>query len=87
MATGWALFILVTIPLARSIQRVVQGTWHRDVFGYFIVVVLGTVLGAVVYLNRSRTTTTCGYIWLAAISAIFSAYTIRLMESSLQAGW
>jgi len=76
---SWTLIILVTIPLARRIQKFVSEEWSRDLFTYFVLAtaVLGFVAAAM-FVRRHRPATRSCYAWLITIAGFFIVYTIKL---------
>lgn len=75
--------IFLTIPLARRIQQYVDTNWGRQIFGWFVIFTVSlSIVAAVVYLFRHKTTTVTRCIWLIIIAAVYIKYTIRLMAKS-----
>lgn len=80
----WSLFILLTIPLARTIQKFVAEQWGSGLFAYVVLASIAvSLIAAIYYIVRFRPALSGGrYIWLIAVAAIFTGYTIQLGKKS-----
>ena len=79
----WILFIFVTIPLARTIQKYVAQQWSRDLFTVVVASITAVAfVAALIYVRRFRKAYRSNYFWLTAIAGIFFGYTIELGKQS-----
>ncbi|MGI9301683.1 MAG: VanZ family protein [Gammaproteobacteria bacterium] len=80
------LAIFLTVPVARTIQTFVADHWGRELFSHAVIaLILVTICGAAVRLRRLATTGTVNYVWLLAVAAIFTAYTLKLRRNPEEA--
>jgi hypothetical protein len=76
---SWSLFIYVTIPLALYIQRFVAERWGKWLFVYVVLAFIAVALVvSITCVIRHRATIRGRYLWLLAVAAIFSWYTLKL---------
>jgi len=80
----WSLFIILTIPLARTLQKFVSEQWGRELFTYAVLAAIAVaLLAAIYYVVRYRPSIAGSrFIWLLAVAAIFTGYTIQLGKRS-----
>lgn len=81
----WILFILVSIPFGRFLQRQVETSFGRGAFIVFVSACLClAVLYAFYYIYRKSTTLKTSllrFIWLAGISAAFGLWLFNLKDT------
>jgi len=86
-AGTWALFIFITVPLARGMQSYVIEHWGRDTFMHSVIITIIAVLCAALLKlwMRRRIATAKNYLWLLGVSGVFIAYTIQLRKNPEEA--
>lgn len=79
--------IFLTIPIARWIQEFVSNKWGRELFAYFVLVVLAAGVITLLYflIFKLKIRTQSKYIWLFLIAAIYIYCTIKLWNSPEEA--
>ncbi|MEW6456040.1 MAG: VanZ family protein [Acidobacteriota bacterium] len=74
--------IFLTVPVARSIQKFVYNNWGREVFGYFVLVVLGIgFLGLLYFLSfKLKIRHASNYFWLFIVAGLYLYFTLKLWK-------
>ncbi|MBN2247024.1 MAG: VanZ family protein [Candidatus Aminicenantes bacterium] len=82
-----ALSIFLIVPLARTIQKFVSDNWARSAFGFAVLAAVGAaflILSAVLFL-RLKIRTPTQYFWLAAVTAAYVYFTLKLWKNPEEA--
>lgn len=82
-----SLAIFATIPLARSIQKIVEETVGREYFGYAVIVSVGVCFSALLYwlISRSLIKESSRFVWLTLIAGVYVYVTIQLWSNPEEA--
>ena len=77
-----SLAIFSTVPVARKIQKFVYNNWGREVFGYFVLIVLSIgALSLLYYLFfKLKIRTPSNYIWLLIVIGLYVYFTLKLWK-------
>jgi len=81
VAVLYALFIFITIPYVRSLQRFVYDYYGKSAFGYLVLAgIVLCIAGGVWYLIKStgRGVTVKNYVWLVGVGCLYIYLTLRL---------
>lgn len=82
-----ALSIFLVVPLARTIQKFVSDNWARSLFGYAVLAAVGAaflILSAALFL-RLKIRSPSQYLWLAAVTAVYAYFTLKLWKNPEEA--
>ncbi len=82
-----SLAIFSTVPIARSIQRYVSDRWGRQLFGYFVLIVLAIGCVSLLYylFIYLRIRSFSKYAWLILITCIYVYFTLQLWQKAEEA--
>jgi len=77
-----ALSIFLIVPLARSIQQLVQENWGASLFGYAVIFAVASGFLAVLYVlwARLKIRSFANFAWLSIIAAAYIYFTIQLWD-------
>ncbi len=82
-----SIAIFLTVPIARRIQIFVSNNWGREVFGYFVLVVL--FIGAISLLYylifKLKIRAPSNYIWLFIVGGLYIYFTLNLWKAPEEA--
>jgi len=82
-----SIAIFLTVPIARRIQIFVSNNWGREVFGYFVLVVL--FIGAISLLYylifKLKIRILSNYIWLFIVTGLYIYFTSKLWKAPEEA--
>jgi VanZ family protein len=82
-----SLAIFSTVPIARSVQRYVSNRWGRQLFGYFVLIVLAIGCISLLYylLFKLRIRSFSKYAWLILITCLYVYFTLQLWQKAEEA--
>ncbi len=82
-----ALAIFVTVPLARTIQKIIEERWGSEFFGYFVIISIGLAIFLTLFLLifKLKIRSASNYIWLIVIGGTYVYFTLKLWEVPVEA--
>ena len=84
----WSLFIFLTIPFARTLQKYVAMHFGRSAFGYAMLALIGGGLLGTFYIIKKRHADRLpisNLIWIAAVGGAYVYFTVRLWKTPEEA--
>ncbi len=88
LAILYTLFLFLTIPYVRPLQKFVSINLGRSAFGYFVLITIGIgFIGTFFYLKHrpDRKISNRNYLWLTLVFSLYSYFTIRLWKAPEEA--
>ena len=83
----WIIILLLTIPLARTLQAYVRDIFGDTSFGYFViaVVIISTAYLLIKLKRSANVLRVSNLVWILVCAAFLIAYTLRLWGNPIEA--